>query len=106
MNNQFLIWNSIHVNIKHMYLRSRAKTLQNRKTSFTLPQYSKIIYIYFKKLQINLLKTTVMGKKIFALSTIQKNKAIHHPKYFKPVHYYNTYILRSCKEMRNVIICL
>lgn len=57
-------------------------------------------------MQINLLKTTVMGKKIFTLSTIQKNKAIHHPKYFKPVHYYNTYILRSCKEMRNVIICL
>lgn len=46
VNNQFLIWNSIHVNIKHMYLRSRAKTLQNRKTSFTLSQYSKIIYIF------------------------------------------------------------
>lgn len=29
-----------------MYLRSRAKTLQNRKTSFTLSQYSKIIYIF------------------------------------------------------------
>lgn len=46
VNNQFLIWNSIHVNIKHMYLRSRAKTLQNRKTSFTLSHYSKIIYIF------------------------------------------------------------
>lgn len=39
---------------------------------------------------------------------LQKNKAINHPEYFKPVYYmyYNTYILRSCKEMRNVIICL
>lgn len=88
-----------------MYFRSQAKLYKIEKQALL---YHSILrsYIYFKKLQINLLKTTVMGKKIFTLSTIQKNKAIHHPKYFKPVHYYNTYILRSCKEMRNVIICL
>lgn len=90
-----------------MYIRSLAKTLQNRKQALFYDSFKRS-YTYFKTLIINLLKTTVYRQKrsLYMYYELQKNKAINHPEYFKPVYYYNTYILRSCKEMRNVIICL